>query len=227
MLILGHRGASASHPENTLEAFAAAAAQGADGVELDLRRTADGVAAVRHDATLPDGRAVHLLTRDELPDWVPVLADVLVACAGFGLLNLEIKNWPDDPDFDPEHRLAEVVVDALRHAGELRTKVLVSAFHLPTLDRVRALDPELKTGWLTIAVPDGASSLERLAEGGHAAIHPHVAFVDPPLVARAHQLGLSLNTWTVDDAARLRELAAMGVDAAITNDPAGASAALA
>jgi glycerophosphoryl diester phosphodiesterase len=226
VLIIGHRGASVAHPENTLAAFAGAAAQGADGVELDLRRTADGEVVVRHDPTLPDGRLVVDLRRDELPDWVPSLDDVLDACADFSVLNLEVKNWPDDPDFDPSEVLAEQVVAALEQRPLVRERVLVSAFHLPTIDRVRALDPGLATGWLTLGMADVTVVLDRAAAGGHRAVHPHVAFVDAAMVERAHTLGLELNTWTVDDPGRLRELADLGVDAAITNVPDVARAAL-
>ena len=63
--VIGHRGASRAERENTLEAFHAAVAQGADGVELDVRRTADGALAVHHDAHLPDGRAIVLTRRDD------------------------------------------------------------------------------------------------------------------------------------------------------------------
>ena len=55
-VVIGHRGASADFPENTLDAFAGAAAQGADWVELDVRATSDGILVVHHDAVLPDGR---------------------------------------------------------------------------------------------------------------------------------------------------------------------------
>jgi glycerophosphoryl diester phosphodiesterase len=226
VLIIGHRGASAAYPENTLAAFAGAAAQGADGVELDLRRTADGGVVVRHDPTLPDGRRVVDLRRDQLPDWVPSLDDVLDACADFPLVNLEVKNWPDDPDFDPTEALAEQVVAALEVRPHARARVLVSSFHLPTIDRVRALDPALATGWLTLGMADVMAVLDRAAASGHRAVHPHVAFVDAAMVEWAHELGLQLNTWTVDDPARLRELADMGVDAAITNVPDVALAAL-
>ena len=74
-LVIGHRGASADSPENTLAAFRLAAAQGADWVELDVRLTTDSELAVLHDPYLPDGRPVFDLARSELPPDVP-LADV-------------------------------------------------------------------------------------------------------------------------------------------------------
>src|SRR3954465_13219995 len=96
--VIAHRGASAAAPENTVEAFRLARELGADMVELDARRTADGQVIVHHDAHLADGRAIVELSRSELPTHVCDLADALDACEGMQV-NIEIKNWPDDPDF--------------------------------------------------------------------------------------------------------------------------------
>ena len=74
MRVIAHRGASAVERENTLEAFRAAVRLNADGIELDVRRTANDVLVVHHDAHLPDGRAIIELHDNELPDWVPTLA---------------------------------------------------------------------------------------------------------------------------------------------------------
>src|SRR2546421_3154911 len=99
VLVLGHRGASATTPENTIEAFAAARGLGADGVELDILRTGDHALAVHHDAVLPDGRPLMSLRVQELPPWLPLLEAVLHVCEGL-LVNVEIKNARHDPDFD-------------------------------------------------------------------------------------------------------------------------------
>ena len=90
-LVVAHRGASAAAAENTLPAFRLARELGADWVELDARRTADGVVVVHHDAHLPDGRILAELTADELPESVPNLAEALEECDGMGV-NVEIKN---------------------------------------------------------------------------------------------------------------------------------------
>src|SRR3954468_3922079 len=107
--ILAHRGASSSHRENTIDAFRASGPMGADWVELDVRRTADGALAVHHDAHLADGRAIVELAASDLPAHVPLLAEALAACAPMGV-NVEIKNWPADIDFDVDVVLAEPVV---------------------------------------------------------------------------------------------------------------------
>ena len=96
----------------------------------------------------------------------------------------------------------------------------MSAFHLPTVDRVHELAPGLATAWLVLDASDPARSIERAAAHGHVAIHPHHAFVNADLVAAAHAAGLAVNTWTCDDPDRIVWLAELGVDAVVTNDPA-------
>lgn len=217
-LVLGHRGASADAPENTLDAFALARAQGADGVELDVRRTVDGAMALVHDARLADGRLVVETRADDLPAGVPMLADALEECEGM-LVNIEIKNVPVDPDHDPTCALADQVVDLLAARGG-RDHVIVSCFGLATVDRVRALDASVPTALLTFLEPSAERGLDLVLAHGHAALHPFDAMVDAALVERAHAAGVAVNVWTVDGAERLVELAGFGVDAIVTNRPA-------
>lgn len=220
MLVIGHRGASRAHAENTLAAFRGAIDQGADGVELDVRRTADGALALSHDERLTDGRPVVELQQAELPPEVPVLAAALDVCRPLSVVNIEIKNWPDDGDFDPTEQLAANVVALLEARREIDDRRnLVSCFHLATIDRVRELAPRLPTGWLLGLVEDAAPLIERAAAGGHAAVHPHHAFVTADLVERAHDAGMAVNSWTCDEPDRIRWLADVGVDAVITNVP--------
>jgi glycerophosphoryl diester phosphodiesterase len=210
---------------------------GADGVELDVRRTADGGLAVHHDAHLADGRALVATAWDALPPEVVDLAAVLDACRDLDLVNVEIKNWPDDVDFDASLGVVEWVVEVLlgRPADE-RARLLVSCFHLRSVDRVRELAPELATAWLVIGPgadgrsPAGAEGelalVDRAAAHGHTALHPHHAFVTPGLVSEAHVAGLAVNTWTCDDPERIAWLAGVGVDGVVTNVPDVALAAL-
>src|SRR3954452_24949160 len=110
--IFAHRGASARYTENTVSAFQGARDLGADWVELDVRRTADGALAVSHDATLGDGQVVVETLAADLPPAVPSLADALDACAGMGV-NVEIKNWPADVDYDADAAIAATVLEEL------------------------------------------------------------------------------------------------------------------
>ena len=227
MLVIAHRGASGDFAENTLDAFFGAVDQGADGVELDVRRTADGRLAIHHDDTLPDGTVIVEAPFASLPSTIPDLAAALDACAPLGTVNVEIKNWPDDRDFDPGEGVASAVVDLLAERGELDDgRILVSSFHLPTIDRVHALAPGLATGWLLGLVEAPHDLVARAGEHGHRAVHPHHVFVNEDLVRVAHDVGLAVNTWTCDEPERIRWLADLGVDAVITNTPAVALAAL-
>lgn len=222
--VIAHRGASVTHPENTLAAFTAALEQGADWVELDARRTADCALVVHHDAHLSDGRLIADVAAADLPSEVPSLEAALEACEPMGV-NVEIKNVPVDPDYDESCWIAGAVVDLLR-ARDSRQEILVTSFDLATIDRVRELAPEVATGWLLFLAPDLTDAIKRAASHGHQAVHPFVAVVDEDVVRLAHSEGLTVNVWTVDDPARMRELAAAGVDGIITNVPDVARAAM-
>ena len=224
-LVFAHRGASAVAPENTLLAFETAVAMGADGVELDVRRTLDGGMAVHHDAQLADGRLICEVSTADLPDHVPSLPEALAACGGL-VVNVEIKNWPRDPDHDPSLLLADAVVPVVAPMGE---RAIVSSFNIADVDRVRALDPAVPTGTLATFGPDGDVAgrfVDRARRRGHTAVHPHHGAVTAHLVDLAHAAGMRVNTWTVDDPDRIRQLAALGVDAIVTNVPDVALAAL-
>lgn len=221
--IYAHRGASADAAENTLAAFGLARTQRADGVELDVRRSADGAPVIHHDASLPDGRLVVETPQSALPASVPTLEEALEECLGL-VVNVEIKNSPNDPDHDPGRSLAAEVVDLLGQRG--RDHVLVSSFDVGTVDRVRSLAPEIDTGVLVFIDPTPAAAIELATARGHRSVHPHEFSVDAAYLARAHDAGLAVNTWTVDDPGRIRELAGLGVDGIITNVPAVARHAL-
>jgi glycerophosphoryl diester phosphodiesterase len=220
--IIAHRGASADHPENTVEAFRAAGPLGADWVELDVRRTTDGALAVHHDAHLGDGRAIVETAARELPTSVPSLAEALDACRPLGV-NVEIKNSPQDVDFDASAALVEPVVAAINACSQ---PIIVSSFHGPTLDRVRVVDPSIATGVLTFDLRDPVRAIRDAVAAGHVALHPFDRTVTHELVDLVHGAGLTINVWTVDDPARIEELAEMGVDGIVTNVPDVAAAVL-
>jgi glycerophosphoryl diester phosphodiesterase len=227
MLVIAHRGASSAFSDNTLAAFSGAIVQGADGVELDVRRTADRRLALSHDDTLADGRVVVDTPFADLPDDIPDLPAALDVCSPLEVVNIEIKNWPDDKDFDATEQVAEAVVALLEARGEVADgRNLISCFHLPTVDRVHELAPGLATAWLLGLIEDAGALIDTAAERGHVAVHPHHLFVDEAFVARAHAAGLAVNTWTCDEPERIKELADLGVDAVVTNVPDVALAAL-
>ncbi len=226
--VLGHRGASAAARENTLVAFELARELGADGVELDVRLLADGALAVHHDAVLADGRPLADLHAAALPPHIPQLSEVLTICGSRSLspaleVNVEIKNDADEPGWDPTgSTVAAAVVTEIRRAQQAGFDgfVSVSSFDRASIDAVRAVDPDLPTGWLTAArVPAWAPVLDALADAGHRALHPHHALLTAELLDAAHARGLAVAVWTVDSPARLAELVALGVDVVITNVP--------
>ena len=222
MLVLAHRGANRLEPENTVAAMVRAMELGADGVELDVHRTADDHLVVRHDAASPAGLLCDLTRaqiRSALPE-VPTVAEVLDVCQG-GLVNVEIKNLPGDADWDPGDRAAELLAELLDVRGG-SDDVIVSSRNLATIDRVRSLAPTVATGLVT----RGADPLEALVTAeahGHAALHPVIWSVGAPvlgaLTQRARERGLRVNVWTVNDPEELRRLEAAGVDAVITDVP--------
>ncbi len=222
--VIAHRGAHRDERENSIEAFRAAVAIGANGIELDVRRTADGAMVVHHDARLADGRALAHCLRADLPPWLPGLAEALDACAG-AFVNLEIKNDPAEPDFDADDGLADVVVAHLAARAEPAATWLISSFRRETIDRCRRADPRLATAWLTVGAVDDAVA-KAVAAGGHAAVHPWEPTVDAATVARGHAAGLAVNVWTCNDTARAVELAGWGVDGICTDEPAAVRQAL-
>ena len=212
------------HPFNSLDAFREAVRQGADGCELDVRRSGDHAMVVHHDAQLADGRALRSLTVADLPPDVALLGAALDALDGL-IVNIEIKNVPIDADHDANEFLAGAVADLVNDRG-IEDRVIVSSFSLATINRVAQVDPDIKRGFLASPRADPMDCLRHAIEGGHQALHPHHVATGPELVKAAHDAGLAVNVWTVDDPDRIRWLAEIGVDAVITNTPDVAIAAL-
>lgn len=217
--VMAHRGASAAYPENTLEAFRAAAAMGAHAVELDVRRTRDGVLVVHHNPGLSDGRLICVTNVADLPSSVARLGDALDACSGMWV-NVEIKNDPEEADFDASESIADETMALLVALGE-HDRWLISSFRLETIDRCRhladAAGVPIRTAWLTGGVPAGVVDL--LALRGHSALHPWVGQLERETVEACHAAGISVNTWTCDDPATMRTLVEWGIDGICTNVP--------
>lgn len=217
--VFAHRGASAHHPENTLAAFRAAVAMGADGVELDVRVDATSALVVQHNPVLADGRLVAALGVADRPAGLCELAAALDACGDLEV-NLELKAESAEDGI----ALVGPVLEVLAGWGG---RALVSSFDPATVDEAHRRAPQLPTAQLT-AWPD--RSLDELvpwvAARGHVAWHPHHLLVDAASMALARAAGLAVNTWTVNDPARVTALAELGVDAVMTDDVPAALAAL-
>jgi glycerophosphoryl diester phosphodiesterase len=225
--IHAHRGSpdpASGIRENTLEAFFRARILGADGVELDVRRLADGALVVHHDAEIRGAGPVHELVTGQLPESVTLLPAALEACAGLDV-NIELKNLPGEAGFDTDEVMARQVAELVVEAGRVAT-VVVSSFWPGSLAAVRETRPELSTGLLLASWFDGGQAVPLALEHGCTAVHPHASLVDAALTAEAHGAGLSVAVWTVNDIRQLDQLASLGVDTVITDDVATARSAL-
>ncbi len=191
---------------------------GTDWIELDVRRSRDDVLIISHDAHLPDGRFIVQHDCDELPDWLPTLAEALEVCEGVKV-NIEIKNEPDDPDYDEAHQISDATVGvalAYRDVDDL----LISSFNLDTVKRIQTVNGDIRVGFVTgFDVLQVQMLLDYAVEADMNAIVPWDGTVDRSFIDRAHAAGLEVNTWTVDDPERMRELIEMGIDGLITNVP--------
>jgi glycerophosphoryl diester phosphodiesterase len=213
--VFAHRGCTEGFTENTIDAFAEARRLGADGVELDVRLTADGALAIHHDAEIPGLGAIAQLEVAHLPAHVPLLADVLAVCEGM-VVNVEIKNAPQDPGWDAGEAVAALTAAAIEEAG-WTSRVIVSSFQMATLRAVQAADGRLALGALWGFGADSEPALAAAAEAGFVAVHPFVMSVSPVLVERAHEMGLAINVWTVNAPEDLRAMVAAGVDTVVTD----------
>lgn len=214
--VIAHRGASVAAVENTIEAFRLAVEHGADGIELDVRRTADGALVVHHDARLADGTAVIDTPRAGLPEHIPDLADSLAACEG-AWVNVEIKNDRNEPDFDPERSVVGQVLELLHPLGD-DDRWLISSFDRGVLDAARsATNGSIRTAWLVYAVD--AAAIAAAVEFGYVGLHPWEAALERDALDAAHDAGLVVNTWTCNDEDRLSELITWGVDGIFTDVP--------
>jgi len=237
-VILAHRGASAEAPENTLPAFDLALRQGADGIELDVRFSGDSVPVVIHDARVDrttsgsgrvDRHTVKELRRLDAGSWfnrrfpararayygrakIPLLAEVMAwvkarRCAAV----IEVKR-EHAPALNHEEKLLEII-----HRAGVSSQIAVISFHLPTLRRLRQLDPGLRIG---IDFTRPLLALRRAESVGASIVLPHWAFTSRRFIARAHGAGLQVIPWGLEAPVAMRRKLAEGVDGAITGHPA-------
>lgn len=231
-LVLGHRGASADAPENTLAAFRLAMAQGADGVELDVRRCASGEVVVFHDedalrvagsplriaqARLAELRALEVGARSGhgfRGERIPRLEEALEALAG-AVVNVELKGG-----MVLDLRLAAAVARILRQRGAAE-RVVVSSFDWALLAAFRLAAPEVATGLLV----EARSRWRRLLGPAAAvlrpqALHPEAAMVTAERARQWAESGWPLVVWTVDSPEEVERMCALGAAALISNHPA-------
>lgn len=245
-IVVAHRGASARAPENTMEAFRLGAEAGADGIELDVHLTKDGQLAVIHDDTLERTTdrtgAVRDLTMDEIrqadagatftrPDdagypyrgkglTVPTLAEVLAWLPDHLALVIEIK----------AAAAADAVVEAVRdHPVRASGRLAIISFDENAIERVRELDPEIRTGYLLVPTQPIEPALIWATEHGHVGVFPWEGDLglDPlPLMAQAKAFGREIGCYVVNDPERMQHLVACGLWGFVTDVPDVAREAL-
>jgi glycerophosphoryl diester phosphodiesterase len=210
--VVGHRGAPLAAPENTLASIEAAARLGADGVEVDVRVAGDGVVVVIHDddvsrTTTGRGRVADLDAASLSTLGIPRLDEVVARVT-------ELHLWIDIEVKEPAAAIIEALASLRLPAGGL-----VSSFVPEALDLVAARAPHLGRALLTL--PGWGPEEALAAARPHGGWAPHLTTLRDAAawVAAAHQAGLAVHVWTVDDPEDVREMAAAGVDSVITNAP--------
>jgi glycerophosphoryl diester phosphodiesterase len=213
-LVIAHRGASAYEVENSPAAFRLAHSLGADGIELDVHCTADGIPLVHHDPIIegmPIGRtAAADLTAHRLPNGepIPTLADALAAIDPSVRVYIEVKALEPRDDV----RLLEVL-DAAPEPARFE----VHSFDHGVMRRLKDHRHALPTGILAVARP--VRPLTALLDAGAGVLWQEETLLDEELIHDVHQAGFRVYAWTVDEPERMRVLSSLGVDAVCTNRP--------
>ena len=229
--VIAHRGASGYAPENTMEAFLLAIEQGADGIELDVQLSRDGIPVVIHDETidrvtdrtgyvkdytLQELKELTVL-KDRFPQYsqskIPTLKEVLEAVKPSGIqVNIELKTgiyWY--PDI--EKKVAGIVEET-----GMKEKIIYSSFNHYSVQRIKEIVPDAETAYLysdvILNVEDYARKTK--VDGLHPAVY-HVKMAD--FLKEYVKSSLNVRVWTVNEEADMKALTEAGVTAVITNYP--------
>ncbi|HEY2980300.1 MAG TPA: glycerophosphodiester phosphodiesterase family protein [Anaerolineales bacterium] len=231
-VLFAHRGASAHAPENTVPAFELALEQGADGVELDAKLSADGRVMVIHDASVDRttggrGRVRDLSaaemraldagrssSREFRGARIPTLEEVFETIGKRGIINVELTNYST-----PHDQLVETTC-ALIKQHKMQRQVLFSSFYAANLKKAARLLPEVPRGLLALPGWKGAWARSFVFHlGDFQALHAHISDTDPALIERVHRLGRRIHAWTANTEAEARRLTGWHVDGIFSDDP--------
>ncbi|MDP3028788.1 MAG: glycerophosphodiester phosphodiesterase family protein [Deltaproteobacteria bacterium] len=216
MMIMGHRGAKALEPENTLLSIRRAMEIGVDAVEIDVHLTKDKEVVVIHDSTVDrttNGKGpVGSYTLEEIKkldagkgEKIPTLKEVIEFVKDKVRLIIELK----------EERTEDKVVELIRAYDLFDSAYVISFWHM-AVRRIKEMDSRIKTGVLLVGCPVDAC-MARSASAD--ALVMNYAFVNKELVYKAHQEGLKVFIWNIDDRDMLKPYVDMGVDGIGSNDP--------
>jgi len=205
-----------------MEAFRLAVEHGADGVELDVRFTSDDVVVLSHDPAVPGYGVIAQRSYEELQSELPgvLTLDQAAPVLQGRIINIEIKNNPAEPDFDPDSRMADEIAAWVR-ANDGYGHCVVTSFNPDTVARVHYLDSDIVTGQLLDRTAELKDAIPAAAAAGHSFIAPfrrsmRANPVHTVELAASHGLGVAV--WTVDRKRVLQRLRKAGVAAVITND---------
>jgi glycerophosphoryl diester phosphodiesterase len=217
MHIMGHRGAPAHEPENTLRSISRAVEMGVSAVEVDVHLSKDGRLVVIHDDTVDRTTNGHGRVRDLTlaqlrrldagqGERIPTLEEVIELLRGRGHLIVEVK--------DPRAGLPLV---ELFRAYRVFDFVHAISFWHPVVKAMKEAEPQLATGVLLVGCPADPAGLAQAARADSLVLH--YAYVTPELVAQAHAAGLMVFVWNIDDPETLKPYLTMGLDGIGTNRP--------
>ena len=216
--VIGHRGAAAYCPENTLESFREARRRGATWVETDIKLTSDGVPIVMHDDSLKRTTGVDRLVaqtpRAELPAGVPTFEEAIACFGEEGLgCNVEIKPCPGR-----EAETGRVVVETLRRCWPAHLPApLLSSFKDESLAAAHRAAPEFARALLIGTIGDDwRARAEAVAAGG---INTNGEKLTAVRAVEIRKAGYTLSVYTIDDGDVAKALIGMGVDCVITDAP--------
>jgi len=230
-LVIGHRGASAHAPENTLAAFELAINHRADAIEFDVSLSSDNQVMVIHDGSVnrtTNGKGkVANLTMSELQkldagskfsekyagEKIPTLINVIESFGKQILMNIELKNYST-----PFDGLVKKVVELVRFY-KLEDRIIFSSFLSNNLNISQKLLPEVPSALLAYSGWMGYYQRNYGWKKKYQALHPYIAGVNQNLVTDLHLVGKRIHVWTVNEEKDLRRMLDLNVDGVITDDP--------
>lgn len=234
MIIIAHRGYSGKFPENTMSAFRGAVAAGADMIELDVTLTRDNIAVVVHDETLDrtttgqgkvadfywsqirDLDAGSWLSPEFSGERIPLLEEAVRLVASNKKIELNIEIKPEALGRIGCNSVENRVMDLVFHY-QIQDRVVISSFEPEFIMRIRKSDRDIRLSYL---IEKKCMDWEGFCKRYNCcSINPDEKLVDEKLVRSAHDIGLKVIPYTVNDRSRMAELAALGVDGMFTNFP--------
>lgn len=215
--IIAHRGASAYEPENTLRAIRKALELNSKMIEVDVRSSKDGKIVVIHDESVDrttNGKGlVKNLMLEEIKkldagkgERIPTLQEVINAVRKRAILIIEIKVL----------NIEDSIVKTIEKE-DIEKEVIVTSFNHHILKKIKDLNPVIKTGVIFKCHPIKSADLALNANAD--SLFPEHKYLSEEMVKEAHENGLKIYPWTIDDPNRANELIEIGVDGIVTNKP--------